>query len=225
MGLYQRHIFPRLMERTIGSEAHLDLRRELLATARGHVLEIGLGTGLNLPCYPERVERLTAVEPEPMLEDRLAERIREAPFPVELLRLDASGRLPLPEGSVDTGVSTWTLCTVPDAVGALRELRRALAPEGRLLFMEHGRSRSARAARWQDRLNPIQNRVACGCHLNREIDVLVRRAGFRIVSEERFLLPDLPEPLALVFADVYRGRAEPAEPESPGDSREDSRLR
>lgn len=209
MSLYERYVFPRLMEWSIGSREHLDLRRELLAGARGRVLEIGFGTGLNLPCYPERVEGVTAVEPQPMLEGRVAERIDEAPFPVELLRLDASARLPVADASFDTAVSTWTLCTIPDAVGALEEIRRALVPEGRLLYMEHGRSRSDRAAGWQDRLNPIQNVVACGCNLNREIEALIRRAEFRIISRDRFLLPDLPRPLALVFGDVYRGEAEP----------------
>lgn len=205
MGLYGSHIFPRLMEWTIGSEQHLEYRREALAPAAGKVLEIGFGTGLNLACYPEAVERVVGVEPEAMLEDRVRRRIAAAPMPVELLRLDASGRLPVEDGMFDTAVSTWTLCTIPDAGAALREVRRALSPGGRFLFMEHGRSDSPRVARWQDRLNPVQNVVGCGCNLNRRIDALILEAGFEITGLERFRLPKVPR----ISGEVYRGEAVP----------------
>lgn len=210
VGFYERQVFSRLMDRSLGSEPQMALRRELLDGARGRVLEIGFGTGLNLSGYPPAVEGLTAVEPSEMLKGRVRERMRRAPFPVRMLRIDASGRLPVAEGAFDTAVSTWTLCTIPDAGAALRQVRRALKPSGTFLFMEHGRSESRRAARWQDRLNPVQNFVACGCNLNRRIDALVRDAGFEILRLERFLLPEVPRPLVYVLGSVYRGEASPA---------------
>lgn len=202
--LYARHLFPRLMEWAIGTEDQLDLRRETLGAASGRVLEVGFGTGLNLACYPREVESLTGGEAERPLEDRVRRRIAAAPFPVRRVRLDAA-RLPFRDLSFDTAVSTWTLCTIADPVRALREIHRVLTPDGRLLFMEHGRSDRPRVARWQDRLNPIERIVACGCNLNRRIDSLISEAGFEIRRLERFLLPKAPR----VVGEVYRGRAAP----------------
>lgn len=202
-GLYARHLFPRLMEWAIGSEEQLELRREALATARGRVLEVGFGTGLNLSCYPEAVESLTAGDPGRVLERRVLERIAAAPFPVRRVRLEGA-RLPFPDAGFDTAVSTWTLCTIPDVEGALREIRRVLTAEGRLLFMEHGRSDDLRVARWQERLNPVERVVACGCNLDRRIDRLIADAGFRILRLERFLMPKAPR----VLGEVYRGAAQ-----------------
>lgn len=202
-GLYARHLFPRLMEWAIGSEQQLELRREALATARGRVLEVGFGTGLNLSCYPEAVESLTAGDPGRVLERRVLERIAAAPFPVRRVRLEGA-RLPFPDAGFDTAVSTWTLCTIPDVEGALHEIRRVLTAEGRLLFMEHGRSDEPRVARWQQRLNPVERVVACGCNLDRRIDRLIADAGFRILRLERFLMPKAPR----VLGEVYRGAAQ-----------------
>lgn len=216
MGIYARHVFPRLMERAIGTEEHMEHRRETLAPARGRVLEIGFGTGLNLPCYPDAVEELVAVEPRPALPRRVRERIRAAPFPVIRIEAEAGGSLPLEEGSFDTAVSTWTLCTIPDAVAALRRVRRLLAPGGRLLFLEHGRSDDPRTARWQDRLNPIQNVVGLGCNLNREIGRLIRAAGFEIEELERFRLSGAPRVAGEVYRGVARAGAAPGSPETAG---------
>lgn len=204
-GLYARHLFPRLMEWALGNRTQLDLRREALAEARGRVLELGFGTGLNLEAYPTAVTELTAVDPERALEDRVRRRIAAAPFPVLRARANAA-RLPFREGSFDTLVSTWTLCTLPRPVEALREARLALAPGGRFLFMEHGLSDDAAVARWQDRLNPLERKVALGCHLNRAIGLLIERAGYRIERLERFRIPRAPR----VLGEVYRGSAAPA---------------
>lgn len=205
MGLYARHIFPRLMEWAIGSAEQLAYRRDALAAAHGVVLELGFGTGLNLSCYPETVKAVTGLDPERMLESRVERRTVQAAMPVRLLHLDAASRLPFDSATFDTAVSTWTLCTIPDAISALRETHRVLKPEGRLLFLEHGRSEEPRVARWQDLLNPVENVVGCGCNLNRRIDVLIRQAGFKIVHLERFQMPETPR----VLGEVYRGEAIP----------------
>jgi len=181
------------------------LRREMLHSAQGEVLEIGLGTGLNLPYYPAGVSRLRAVDPAPLLPDRVTARSAALPFPVEITHLSAE-RLPYDDGIFDCVVSTWTLCTIPDPLQALREVRRVLKPSGRFLFLEHGRSDDAKTAVWQDRLNPLQNVIGCGCNLNRPIDRLIRQAGLHIVQLDRFVMEGVPR----IGGELYRGIATPA---------------
>jgi ubiquinone/menaquinone biosynthesis C-methylase UbiE len=217
MGLYSAYIFPRLMDRVMSGAGFQRLRSEVLQSARGEVLEIGLGTGLNLPHYPAGVSRLRAVDPAPLLPHRVAERSARASFPVELSRTGAE-LLPYDSQSFDCVVSTWTLCTIPDPVQALREVRRVLKPTGRLLFLEHGRSDDAATATWQNRLNPIQNVIGCGCNLNRPIDQLIRKAGLHIVQLDRFVMEGVPR----IGGELYRGVATPdragvsAPPETDG---------
>ncbi len=217
MGLYSAYIFPRLMDWIMGGTGFQRLRNEVLQSARGEVLEIGLGTGLNLPHYPVGVSRLRAVDPAPLLPDRVAERSARAPFPVELSRTGAE-HLPYDNHSFNYVVSTWTLCTIPDPVQALQEVRRVLKPTGRFLFLEHGRSDDARTAAWQDRLNPLQNVIGCGCNLNRRIDQLISKAGLHIVQLDRFVMEGVPR----IGGELYRGVATPnrtdvsAPPETDG---------
>ena len=200
---YERKVFPRMMDWAMRG---LDeLREETLAEAGGEVLEIGFGTGLNLRHYGGGVERLSAVDPLTALEEKVAARIAAARFPVERFALPADGRLPFDDARFDTVTMTWTLCSIGDPVSALREMRRVLRPEGRLLFIEHGRSDDAKVARWQDRLNPVHRVVACGCNLNRRIDDLVREGGFWLPAAERFT-HEGPR----IFAEMYRGAAAPA---------------
>ncbi|HVF91886.1 MAG TPA: class I SAM-dependent methyltransferase [Blastocatellia bacterium] len=203
MGLYSKYIFPRLLDRSLGTGAHQRERREALASARGHALEIGFGTGLNLPHYPPPVYRLTAIEPERMLEGRVAKRIAHARMPVELRRLDATGRLPFDDDTFDTVVTTWTLCSIEDVAPALSEIRRVLKPEGRYLFFEHGRSEEASVARRQDLFNPVHKLLAGGCSLNRPIDRLIRSGGLNVIKLERYRMPELPKG----FGEMYRGVA------------------
>ncbi len=205
MGLYSAYIFPHLMDRVMGGPGFQRLRIEILQSAQGEVLEIGLGTGLNLPHYPAGVSRLRAADPAPLLPKRVAARLAAAPFPVEILHLSAE-RLPYDEGVFDCVVSTWTLCTIPDPSQALREVRRVLKPTGRFLFLEHGRSDDARTAIWQDRLNPIQRVIGCGCNLNRRIDRLMREAGLHILQLDRFVMDGVPR----IGGELYRGIAAPA---------------
>lgn len=163
------------------------LRPATLAPAEGEVLEVGFGTGLNLTYYPAAVRRVIGIDPLvisslPALESR----IRSAPFPVERHALRADGDLPFDSGRFESVVSTWTLCSIPDPARALKEMRRVLKPDGRFLFVEHGRAPSDSTARWQDRLNPVWRRIAGGCNMNRPIERLVQDGGFELASLERF---------------------------------------
>ncbi|MBM4123672.1 MAG: class I SAM-dependent methyltransferase [Nitrospira sp.] len=205
MGFYATSVFPHFMDWTMGTRRFRELRQESLVSARGAVLEIGFGTGLNLPHYPPAVTSLTVVDPAVLLPQKVIRRIAAAPMPVQVVHLSAE-RLPFEEGRFDCVVSTWALCTIPDAVAALREVRRVLKPEGTFLFLEHGRSDNAAVARWQDRLNPLQQRIGCGCNLNRPIDVLVRKAGLHVHQIERFVFSGVPR----IVGEMYRGTAGPS---------------
>ncbi len=203
MGFYSRHIFPRLLDWSLGNAALAEHRLAALAPLRSRVLEIGFGTGLNLPFFPQQVSRLTAIDSEEMLPKKVAKRIAEARMPVECLQLDASGRLPLDNQAFDGVVTTFTLCSIADVHSALDEIRRVLKSEGQYVFLEHGRSDDSRVARRQDFFNPIQKVIGCGCNLNRQIDHLIRESRFEIVKLERYLMPDVPR----IFGETYRGLA------------------
>jgi SAM-dependent methyltransferase len=180
-----------------------DLRPEAVAGAEGEVLELGFGTGLNLPFYPAEVRRVVGLEPRPTDGlNALEERIRAARFEVERCALRADSTLPFDAGRFDTVVTTWTLCSIPDPGRALGEVRRVLKPGGRYLFIEHGRAPVEGTARWQDRLNPVWWRLAGGCNMNRPIDRIIQEGGFELGRLERFRHsgPGL-------LAHMYRGAA------------------
>jgi ubiquinone/menaquinone biosynthesis C-methylase UbiE len=202
MGFYASYIFPRLMDRFMRGEEFQRLRGELLQQVTGEVLEIGIGTGLNLPHYGSNISRVQAVDPASMLPTRVAERRAVVHFPVEITQHSAE-KLPYKDQTFDYVVSTWTLCTIPDPVLALQEVRRVLKPGGRFLFLEHGRSDDRKIAAWQDRLNPIQNIIGCGCNLNRRIDQLIEQAGLSVTQLDRFLMPGVPR----VGGEMYQGVA------------------
>jgi ubiquinone/menaquinone biosynthesis C-methylase UbiE len=204
MPLYSDVIFPRLLDLMLGQRRLMECRRTALAAARGEVLEIGFGTGLNLTCYPTTVARLTIIDPARHLPARVEKRIQEVAFPVERAYLDAA-TLPFEAGRFDTIVSTWTLCTIPQVEQALAEVRRVLASGGKFLFLEHGRSADPRIARRQDRWNGVQNVVACGCHLNRPIDRLIEGAGMQFERIERFTMPGTPAVLAPHYLGMAAG--------------------
>ena len=203
MGFYARQIFPRMLDRALDSDEVRRQRRATLQPLAGRVLEIGFGTGLNLPHYPQAVSHLTIIDPERMLAGRVARRIAGAAMPVEKMYLDASGRLPFADDRFDGVATTFTLCTIADVAAALAEMRRVLKPGGLLVFLEHGLSDDARTARWQHRLTPIQKVVACGCHLDRPVDELITRAGFAIDRMAREVMAGLPR----VVGSIYRGTA------------------
>jgi ubiquinone/menaquinone biosynthesis C-methylase UbiE len=203
MGFYSKYVFPHLLEWALGNPQLGKYRRRALETACGNVLEVGFGTGLNLPYYPEAVTQITAIDPENMLADKVAERIKEARVPVNFVQLDASGKLPFADATFDSIITTWTLCSIENVEPALAEMRRLLKPYGRYIFFEHGRSDDAKTAKWQDRFNPIEKVIGVGCNINRPIDRLVKAAGFEVETLDRFVMPKTPR----ILGEIYRGTA------------------
>ena len=179
------------------------LRAAWIPHAYGDVLEIGIGSGLNLPHYTSDVRRVFGVEPSAELQIMARKRAALGRIPVEFLSQSAEDPLPLPDESVDTAVITWALCSIPDASQALQRVRRVLKPGGRLIFMEHGRSPDARMVKWQDRLTPVWKRFTGGCHLNRKIDELITTAGFQITELTNFYIPG-PRPMTYTYQGIAR---------------------
>ena len=186
----------------MANEEFYRMRRELLAPIHGEVLELGIGTGLNLLHYPETVRNLYAVDPTLLLPKTVMARRAYLPFPVHIHQATAEA-LPQADRHFDYVVSTWTLCTIPDPVLALQEVGRVLKPGGRFVFLEHGRSDDRKIAAWQDRLNPIQNVIGCGCNLNRQIDLLITQSGLTIAHLDRFTMESVPS----LGGAMYRGTA------------------
>lgn len=203
MGFYREVVFPRLCEAAMRNEALQPYRERVIGAAEGRVLEIGVGTGLNLGLY-SRARDVVALEPESRLIEMAKHRAADAPRPVEFLQASAD-EIPLDDASVDTVVSTWTLCSIAQASAALAEMRRVLKPQGRLLFVEHGLGPTAGIQKWQRRVTPVWKRIAGGCHLDRPIDVLIRDSGFSIETLQNSYAPG---PKIMTF--FYEGSARPA---------------
>ncbi len=179
MGWYSEHVVPRIINVVGDMKVARPQRRRVCEGLAGDVVEIGFGSGLNVPFYPSTVKRIAAVEPADV-GWRLAEgRVGATRIPIERSGLDGQA-LPFPDDSFDAALSTWTMCTIPDIEAALRELRRVLKPGGELHFVEHGLAPDEGVRRWQHRLDPLQQRLFGGCHLNRPIVDLIREAGFTI---------------------------------------------
>lgn len=179
MGFYRESVVPHLIRMAMKKREVTPYRRQLIPQALGCVLEIGIGSGLNLPFYGPRVTRVLGLDPSPRLLELAGQYRGSTAFPLELVRGTAEA-IPVRTGSVDTVVSTWTLCSVPDAGRALAEMRRVLKPAGRLLFVEHGLTPEPDLQRWQRRLTPLWQRVTGGCRLDRKVDDLIVQAGFDI---------------------------------------------
>ena len=197
MRFYQELILPRLVHASMRQGTFEPYRRRLTANTEGRVLEIGIGSGLNLPFYAESTTQLIGLDPSRSLLSIAGDATGSAPFPVRLLEGSAE-EIPLEAGSVDTVVTAWTLCSVPDVARALAEIRRVLTPSGCLLFVEHGLSPDARVRRWQDRLTPLWKRVAGGCHLNRPIAQLIEDSGLRLEQLDTGYMKG-PRPMTFMF--------------------------
>lgn len=200
MGVYSQWIFPRLLELSMSSSAMTAYRKQLLSEVNGDVLEIGFGTGLNLPHYSDAVTSLTTVDPNEGMGAIAKTRITESPIPVTTKPLSGEN-LSMADASFDNIVCTWTLCSIPNVEKALSEAYRVLKPGGRFFFIEHGLSNEANIQTWQNRLTPIQRIVADGCHLNRRIDELVK-ATFDEVNLTEFYGADLPKVMGYFYQGI-----------------------
>jgi SAM-dependent methyltransferase len=202
MGLYSRVIFPRICDWVMSDLRMAALRRETLAEVAGEILEIGFGTGLNLPHYPEPVRRITTVDPNAGMGKLARRRVAESAIRVERHALGGE-ELPFADGSFDCVVSTWTLCSIPEVEQALSEVYRVLRPRGRFIFLEHGLSEDSGVRVWQRRLNPIQRRLGDGCRLDLDVEAVVRGQPFADVRIERFVMECTPR----THGTMYRGAA------------------
>jgi ubiquinone/menaquinone biosynthesis C-methylase UbiE len=200
MGLYSRFVLPRLIDLAMKDKATTRCRSRVIPRAKGNVLDVGIGSGLNLPFYGPEVIRVFGIDPSPELLAMAGRKPRGLPFPVELLRGSAE-QLPCDAGSIATIVLTWTLCTIPEPDRALREMKRVSHPRGRLILAEHGASPDPKVQAWQRRLNPIWKRLAGGCNVDRKIDDLLIRGGFDILELQTSYFPG-PRFLTYTFQGV-----------------------
>jgi ubiquinone/menaquinone biosynthesis C-methylase UbiE len=198
MGVYQDRVVPYLVNLAMSNRELVPYRRRVLAGAEGRVLEIGIGSGLNLPFYGSQVRELFGLDPSPRLLAMARRADSRVALPVALIEGSAEA-IPLETGSFDTVVTTWTLCSIPAVDQALKEMRRVLKPDGRLLFVEHGLALEPSVCRWQNRLTPLWKRLAGGCHLNRPIRALVERAGFSLMQIEMGYAPRGPKPIVFMY--------------------------
>jgi ubiquinone/menaquinone biosynthesis C-methylase UbiE len=208
MNVYDKWILPRLTDLAMRNKEATRYRSQLVPKACGTVLEIGVGSGLNLPFYGTAVSRLYGLDPSEQLLQMARERASAATFPVEFLA-HTGEEIPLGDCCLDMVVTTWTLCTIPDPLKALKEMRRVLKPGGTLLFAEHGLAPDANVRGWQERLNPLWRKVTGGCNLNRKMDALIETSDFRIVQLDMAYTKGL-RPMSF----IYSGRAQPNTPGS-----------
>jgi ubiquinone/menaquinone biosynthesis C-methylase UbiE len=197
VGIFQDQVLPRVTNAIMSNSEFAAIRARVSAALQGEVLEVGFGSGLNVPHYPAAVTRVRAVDPATVGRKLAAKRVAASPVPVEYVGLDGQA-LPVDAASVDHVLTTWTLCTIPDVERALSEVRRVLRPGGLLHFAEHGLSPDPKVARWQDRLTPLQRRLAGGCHLNRPIDRLVAGSGLELTQVKNYYLKG-PKPFGYLF--------------------------
>jgi SAM-dependent methyltransferase len=195
VGIYEQRLLPRIIDKACAAGATGPRRERVCAGLHGDVVELGFGSGINVPFYPAAVTSVAAVEPSDTAWALARSRVDGAPVPVRRSGVDGQ-RLPLADASFDCALSSWTLCTIPDAAAALAEVRRVLRPGGTLHFVEHGLAPDERVRRWQHRLEPLQKRFLGGCHLTRPILDLITSAGFTVTAVDVFYEPAAPKPMA-----------------------------
>ena len=203
MSLYTDHVLPHLLNLAMRHKDLAAYRSRLVPAAEGRVLEIGIGSGLNLPFFGKNASEVVGLDPSGSLLRMAIRRVGPSGPPVAVIEGFAEA-IPLEDASFDTVLTTWSLCSIPDVSAALREMRRVLKPSGALLFVEHGRAADRRVRQWQDRITPLWKPIAGGCHLNRPIDVLIRQGGFEISDLQMGYMAG-PKP----FTFIYEGRAKP----------------
>ena len=199
MGFWENRIVPRLIDAGCSTGPILKQREKVVPAAKGRILEVGMGSAINLPFYDvDKVEMVWGLEPSEGMRRKAEPRLANAPFPVEWLGLPGE-EIPLDDNSADTVLLTFTLCTIPDFAKALAQMRRVLKPGGQLLFAEHGAAPDENVRKWQDRVNPLWKRLAGGCNINREMPRLIEEAGFKIESLESMYLPGTPKVAAFQY--------------------------
>jgi ubiquinone/menaquinone biosynthesis C-methylase UbiE len=202
MGFYAEQVLPRFQDKVMDRKDMREVRTRVSSGLSGDVVEVGFGTGLNVPHYPAQVARVAAVEPSSLCMRIARPRIARTSAKVELAGLTGEA-LDLPSEGFDTALSTWTLCTIPNVDAALAEISRVLKPGGRFHFVEHGHAPDARVARWQARIEPPWKRIGGGCHLTRRIPELIERAGFQIDALDTYYMKGEPK----MFGYTYEGVA------------------
>ena len=203
MGFYEDRVLPHLVNLTMRNRRLIPYRERVISAAEGRILEIGIGSGLNLPLYPARAREIVGLEPAPRLLAMSRRLANQSSLPVMFIEASAE-TIPLDDRSIDTVISTWTLCTIPAVFKALEEIRRVLSPNGQLLFVEHGLAPDDNVSKWQDRLTPAWKRIGGGCHLNRPISTIVESAGFTVTRLQTGYMKG-PKPMSF----LYEGRATP----------------
>ena len=202
MGFYQEQILPRFQDKVMARKPNREVRARVCEGLDGSVVEVGFGTGLNAPYYPPEVTKIVAIEPSAVCMKIAGPRIAAASVPIENGGLTGE-RLDLPSEQFDAVLSTWTLCTIPNLEAALAEIRRVLKPGGAFHFVEHGHAPDEKVIRWQERLEPINKRLAGGCHLTRHISEDIEQAGFEIERLDTYYFKGEPKPMGF----TYEGRA------------------
>jgi ubiquinone/menaquinone biosynthesis C-methylase UbiE len=202
MGIYSKYIFPRIMDKALSSRIVSSHRQDALKEAKGNILEIGFGTGLNLRNYPDSVKKISTIDVNPGMNSLAEIRIKATKIEVTQHLLTAE-KMPFDDATFDTVVSTWTLCSITELDKALSEVYRVLKPGGNFLFLEHGLSSENKVQVWQNRLNWLQNIFGDGCHLNRNFTEILKTKPWQISEEKQFYIKDMPK----IVAFMYQGRA------------------
>jgi len=205
IGYYEEQILPRFIDVALSGRQLNSLRARVAARLEGEVLEVGFGSGRNVAFYPPSVQRVLAVDPSVVGRKLAARRVGATRVPVEYVGLDGQS-LAVDDEAIDHVLTTWTLCTIPDVEAALFEIRRVLRPGGEIHFLEHGRSPDQKVARWQDRLTPLQRRIAGGCHLNRPIDQILHDSGLAVAELDNYYIKGGPKAFGYMFEGVATKR-------------------